>query len=367
MTLPTHIAFASVLYLGGATLFGYKPNWASWLIAAASSLLPDMDLPPSKIGRLFWFLSVPLERRFGHRTLTHSLLMLGIVAVVSYPLTWLQPLYWGCVVGGYGSHLWMDMLNVRGVDLFWPSSAHLVAPGNRNWRIAVGSKAEMMLLSVLLVVTAALYPLSHLGFRDALQALLKSFDIAVEQYQRQIGTHGYDLDLVASDNLTLERVVCRCPVVGLWKNGLVVLVEGKPRAVGKSETHHDLLPMSARLIEGEPLRVQSVKVEMQGRTLRWLLGKVDQRRVYFLNGEVKTGKIEPIVNIELYQPVTYSGQTMTLRYARAQELGPWLDLVAAKGEVFVQFWLKPGEQPVFFDPGNDPPADPIPAELRPFL
>jgi len=27
MTFGTHIAFASVLYLGGATLFGYKPDW----------------------------------------------------------------------------------------------------------------------------------------------------------------------------------------------------------------------------------------------------------------------------------------------------------------------------------------------------
>jgi inner membrane protein len=25
------------------------------------------------------------------------------------------------VVGGYWSHLWIDMLNVRGMDLFWPS------------------------------------------------------------------------------------------------------------------------------------------------------------------------------------------------------------------------------------------------------
>ncbi len=187
----------------------------SWFIAAVTSLLPDIDLPPSKIGRLFWFIAVPLEHRFGHRTLTHSLLMLGVVAVISYPLAWLQPLYWGCVVGGYGSHLWIDMLNIRGVDLFWPSPVRLVAPGNRNWRIAVGSKAEMMLLSVLLALTVALYPLSHIGFRDALQALLRSFDIAVKQYQRQIGTHWYKLDLVASDNLTLEWVTCRCPVVGL--------------------------------------------------------------------------------------------------------------------------------------------------------
>ena len=41
--------------------------------------------------------------------------------------------------------------------------------------------------------------------------------------------------------------------------------------------------------------------------------------------------------------------------------------MAVWGEVFVQFWLRPGEQAVFFDLGNEPPIDPIPAELKPFL
>ena len=146
-----------------------------------------------------------------------------------------------------------------------------------------------------------------------------------------------------------------------------MLHEGQPRAVGKSQQNHNLLPITARLIQGEPLAVQSVKVDMRGRSLRWLLGKIDQRRVYYLSGEIQTGRVEPVANIELYRPVAYSGQTMALRYARAQELGPWLDLVAAKGEIFVQFWLRPGEQTVFFDLGDEPPADPIPGELRQYL
>lgn len=74
-----------------------------------------------------------------------------------------------------------------------------------------------------------------------------------------------------------------------------------------------------------------------------------------------------MANIDKYQPVIYSGQTMILRYARAQELGPWLDLVAAKGEVFVQFWLRPGEQAVVFEVGSEPVEEPIPAGLRRFL
>ena len=58
---------------------------------------------------------------------------------------------------------------------------------------------------------------------------------------------------------------------------------------------------------------------------------------------------------------------MILRYARAQELGPWLDLVATKGEIFVQFWLRPGEQAVAFELGKEPVEEVIPAGLRRFL
>ena len=197
--------------------------------------------------------------------------------------------------------------------------------------------------------------------------MVRSFDISLEQYQRQIGTHWYELDMVASDNLTLARIEGRYPIIGTWKGGFIVLHDGQPRAVGKSESYHNLLPISARLIEGEALRVQSERVEMKGRSLRWLLGKIDQRRVYYLNGEIQTARVEPVANIDKYQPVIYSGQTMLLRHARAQELGPWLDLVAAKGEIFVQFWLRPGEQVVVFELGNEPPEEPIPEGLRRFL
>ena len=373
MTFGTHVVFASVLYLGGATLFGYKPDGISWALAAAACLLPDVDLPPAKIGRLFWFLSVPLERRFGHRTLTHSAVGMMTVALLAAPLWWVEPLYFGCVVGGYWSHLWIDMLNVRGVDLFWPSPVRVVTPGNRHWRLEVGSKAEMVLLSALVALAVALYPLSHLGFRDALQALLKSFDIAVEQYARVSGTHWYDLELTATDNLTLERIHCRCPVVGTWKNGFIVLHEGQPRAVGKSEAQHNLLPVAARLIEGEPLRVVAKRVAMQGHTLRWLVSRIDQSRPYYLLGEVEIadGKGPALAGqldtVETYNPALYRGGILRLHYSRAPELGPWLDLVATRGEVVVQFWLKPGEAAVTLGPGEEQREDRIPEQLRRFL
>ena len=48
-----------------------------------------------------------------------------------------------------------------------------------------------------------------------------------------------------------------------------------------------LLPVAARLIQGEPLRVVAERVAMPGHTLRWLVSRIDQRRPYYLLGEVE--------------------------------------------------------------------------------
>lgn len=65
--------------------------------------------------------------------------------------------------------------------------------------------------------------------------------------------------------------------------GLIVLHDGKPRAVGESQGHHNLYPTSARLIEGEPLEVVSYKVDMRGKHLAWLLERIDRTRTYVSN------------------------------------------------------------------------------------
>ena len=187
------------------------------------------------------------------------------------------------------------------------------------------------------------------------------------------GTHWYDLELTATDNLTLERIACRCPVVSAWKNGFIVLHQGQPRAVGQSEAYHNLLPVAARLIQGAPLRVVAERVAMQGHTLRWLVSRIDPQRTYYLLGEVEipdgrgpaiTGRLD---RVDTYNPASYRGGVLQLHYARAQELGPWLDLVAVRGEVVVQFWLKPGEAAVTLGVGDEKEVEKIPEQLKRFL
>jgi hypothetical protein len=55
------------------------------------------------------------------------------------------------------------MLNIRGTDLLWPSPVRVVMTSNRNWRMEAGSKAEMVLVTFLVVASLALYPRERSG------------------------------------------------------------------------------------------------------------------------------------------------------------------------------------------------------------
>ncbi len=88
MTAPTHIAFGLLTVASSFSLFSMSIHRNLPAIAGAiiGSLLPDVDSPRSYIGRMMLFASIPIERRWGHRTITHSLLCMFALSVVTLPL-----------------------------------------------------------------------------------------------------------------------------------------------------------------------------------------------------------------------------------------------------------------------------------------
>jgi inner membrane protein len=162
------------------------------------------------------------------------------------------------------------------------------------------------------------------------------------------GLNWHTLELKAIDNLTLEHIACNCPVLGAWQNGLIVEFNGKARSVGKSQMHHNLYPVDAVLIEGEPMRVISQRVDMKGRSLRWLVENLKTNHGYYLLGElyVDADKVVNVSQIETYHPVLWGGDKVKLHYARAEDLREYLNLTAIRGEVVVQFWLTLGDEGV---------------------
>jgi inner membrane protein len=162
------------------------------------------------------------------------------------------------------------------------------------------------------------------------------------------GKNFYSLELNAIDNLTLEHIECTCPILGAWQGGLIVEYNGKSRAVGESEVNHNLFPTEALLMKGEPLRVITQRVNMNGRSLRWLVDNLQANHEYYLLGElfVDSGLLPSMNDIDLYHPVMFSGSRVRLHYAKAGDLGEYRNMVAIRGEVVVQFWLKPGDEVV---------------------
>lgn len=77
------------------------------------SLLPDIDHPQSILGRHVLFISKPLYRYFGHRSLTHSVFFV-ILLVLLFSLVQLNL---------FGLGLGVGMLSHIVLDLCWPGSS----------------------------------------------------------------------------------------------------------------------------------------------------------------------------------------------------------------------------------------------------
>lgn len=95
---------------------------APWWITAGSalgSLLPDIDLPSTTLGHLIYPLAKFLNKTFGHRGFLHSPLFLGLLSLVLYVCQVPLPFIVGNAIG-FGSHLFLDMMNPKGVPLFFP-------------------------------------------------------------------------------------------------------------------------------------------------------------------------------------------------------------------------------------------------------
>ncbi|MDT9184602.1 metal-dependent hydrolase [Limnospira sp. PMC 289.06] len=119
-------------------------------LAIIGSQLPDIDTTQSTIGGIFFPISEFLEKRYPHRTITHSLLATAFVAIASYPL-----IYWGLVsfkpwialALGHLVAIFSDTFTKQGVQLFWPMPVWCVFGSNPRRRLTTGGTGEYWVLA----------------------------------------------------------------------------------------------------------------------------------------------------------------------------------------------------------------------------
>jgi inner membrane protein len=163
MTAPNHV-------VGGFVFTGVVGSFFDWNIIASPlsiavvvvvSLLPDIDFPKSPLGYVLPFISKPLNRHFGHRTITHTIFALALVTLVFTPLG-----FGGIAFLAYFSHLLFDMLTLQGVPLMYPFQKNpYVFPPRPELRFRTGdTRAELVCLSIFILSGVFMQPLLKDGF-----------------------------------------------------------------------------------------------------------------------------------------------------------------------------------------------------------
>ena len=152
MMAVTHM----VVSTAGTTLVLSDVSPATIAIAIAASQIPDLDTTKSMAGRLLLPVSSWIEEEFGHRSVTHSLLMTASLAAIAGIMIFLG-LPWQSAAALPLGHLLTILCDARtkqGIQLMWPSNIWYVWGRNPNRRIATGSAQEYWLLVLFLALLA---------------------------------------------------------------------------------------------------------------------------------------------------------------------------------------------------------------------
>ena len=121
MMFRTHAAVGILVALVFINSFSLGHPLFFFSIVFLSALLPDMDIPSSKIGQKIKPISWFLNFMFGHRKLFHSLFFSFMLFVL---LILLFENYIGAAFFlGYSVHILVDGITVRGIKPFYPLSS----------------------------------------------------------------------------------------------------------------------------------------------------------------------------------------------------------------------------------------------------
>ena len=199
MTATTHYAFSYLLCAAA----GVENSTA--LTASLFALLPDIDHPESMIGRLLPSVSKSIQRKYGHRTVTHSLFAIIAISLVLLPVILIPKLifahsggagalsirwpvtFYAAALLAFSSHIFIDLFNKSGVRLLSPlSQKEYISFRTPELRILVSSWQEYLLLFIIIFFA---FSVSGEGFsihkagRTIGKMLYKNYDNALKDYQ----------------------------------------------------------------------------------------------------------------------------------------------------------------------------------------
>jgi len=144
MEWSTH--FLSGVVAGYAVSGG---DWRGAVVGGIAGVVPDLDEHKSRFGKVFFPISFIINKIFGHRTLTHSLLFaVGIGFILSM---FFDSYIWQSATFGILAHIAGDMLTGK-VQLLYPSKMAIgIGVGPMSFKIIDRVTALTLLIIVIMI------------------------------------------------------------------------------------------------------------------------------------------------------------------------------------------------------------------------
>ena len=365
MLAPTHIVAGQSAYLAACLAVGHAPTLPEAWAAAACALAPDLDMRQGIVGRLFPFLSEPIEYRFGHRTLTHSLLLTVALAVLLWPL--LPFGWWLAVVAGFASHAVADMMTPAGVCWFWPARWRCVLPGSERYRMAAMGWGELVFA---VVIGAAAFPLlsaaqtgQHAG--GWIKAAIGDVSAARARYDAEKGRSTWTLRIEGRDNRSFADIGGEYLVIGPWgESGFLIETPEGPRAACRAASC-DWYADRAAAIEGEAETVTVMPLHAERATAAGFLDALERLEAsgaVYVSGTLRGRGIEPAA-----PSVDVTGERVSLYYASPEVLRERLSGALGAVSVVAQVRHAPGATVPPVTLAEVSPAAVVPEGLRKWM
>ena len=239
MRLPNHIAGGFCLTGFVASVFFSVNVLASPATLAAvifGSIIPDVDNPKSLAGKIFYPVAKLIHRKAGHRTLTHSLLCIVLVAFVSSTIekTFLNQMTISVILTcAWFFHILLDTFTLQGVQLMFPFSYEPYWMFEKpESRIRNGDfKAEGVFFIAFIVLSFAQTGLWQNGFWTTFNNRFGTLQHLESEYRKSADA----LLVTATAMRGTERVEIPGYLVDLKGSGIVLLGEQGFEVVGDDE------------------------------------------------------------------------------------------------------------------------------------
>ncbi len=235
-TIDKFVGDAMMVFFGALKISRTFPPPTTNRIPPA--LLPDIDHPESLIGRIFPGLARWILRKYGHRTVTHSVFAVFILAVAMVLVMIISESFYIASIIAYSSHIFIDLFNYSGIKLFAPLSVkEYISFRTTSFRILVSSWKEYLLLFIIIILAVSLSGKTF-SFTKAIRTVSKLF---YRHYEGAMKDYQYNskFQCIAKinyfDNIIREIVEIELPVLNIFPEKIFLLKNSKRIILKKSD------------------------------------------------------------------------------------------------------------------------------------